>query len=74
MKRVTPIGIDGDGVLLHEAICQMFVRAAKMARKRPTPIDIAIGPESVNILVALQDYFTEDEDLRTVIERINKMF
>ena len=72
--KLTPITLNGDSRKVYDALCQMFVRAAQMARKRPSPIDIAIAPESVSLIVTMEQLFLEEKTVDEVVNQLNKMF
>ncbi len=74
MRKLTPINVEGDSAEIHEALNRMFVRCAKMSRKRPSPVDIKISLASIDVIVAMERYFDETMDLAQTIARIDRIF
>lgn len=72
--KLTPISLNGDSGKIHDALCRMFARAAEMSRKSPSPIDIIIAPESVSLIVSMEQLFLEEKTVDDVVDRINRMF
>lgn len=72
--KLTPINLQGDSKKVYDAVCEMFARAIEMSRKRPSPINFAVPPESVSLIVSMQDLFLEEKSVDEVVANLNKMF
>lgn len=74
MKTLLPISIEGDSNIIDEAICRMLCRVAKLARKRPTPLDIMIGPGSIHLIAALDKYYNGVHTAEETAAKLDKLF
>jgi hypothetical protein len=72
MKRLIPIHLDNDSGRVHDALCRLLVRTAQLARKRPSPLDTAIGPAAIDIIVAIEGYVSETLPIETAIKRLDE--
>ena len=74
MKTLLPVDIEGDSKLIFDAVCEMYVRVWDMARKRPSPLDIAIGPESINLIAAFDKFYNGTATAEQTVEALQEMF
>lgn len=74
MRKLTPIDVVGDSAEIHDALNRLFVRYAKLARKKRSNIDTRISGASVSIIVAMQSYFDETKDVNETVAKIDGIF
>jgi hypothetical protein len=70
---VLPVDVQGPGSQLSEALDKMFVRVARLSRKRPSPIDMAIGPASIGLIAAFDGFYNGKLTIDEACERINRV-
>ncbi len=69
-----PISVKGDGAAIYEAVTRMFCRAAAMSRKRPSPMGLAIPPESVGLIAAFDHFYNGKTSATETAAEIDKLF
>jgi hypothetical protein len=74
VKTVLPISVTGDGHDFHEAFVNMFCRVAAMARKRPSPLSLAVPPESIGLIATLDEYYNGKLTAEQAVSKIDELF
>lgn len=70
---VLPISIEGPGHNLRNALMEMFCRAVKLSRKRPSPMDLEIPVSSIEIIVVFDKFYNGKYTVEEACNEINKI-
>lgn len=70
---VLPISNKGDGYDLQKSLSYLFVRCAKLARKRPSPLGMKIPVTSMELTIIFDELYNGKMSAEEACKQINEL-